>query len=190
MSGGSHEMARLRPKIVFLTLPGGETEELRDLLADHCEVIYADSLQAKDSDASYLLIPVEPGNLGLTGLGDHERDILLNSVGEALCLVTAGGKLLWGNRMFDVIDQEPNAQVLKAAHEAAVSFQGLTFSAQAEPPIVRREIEFGRDKLYELRLTPMIVDGSANYGDRAVGVLRDISHAGMVRRKIKPSPLS
>lgn len=185
MSGGSHEMARLRPKIVFLTPPGGETEELRDLLADHCEVIYADSLQAKDSDASYLLIPVDPGNLGLTGLGDHERDILLNSVGEALCLVTAGGKLLWGNRMFDVIDTELKAQVLKAAHEAAVSFQGLTFSAQAEPPIVRREIEFGTSKLYELRLTPMIVDGSTNYGDRAVGVLRDISHAGLVRRKIK-----
>ncbi len=178
-------MARLRPKIVFLTPPGGETEELRDLLADHCEVIYADSLQAKDSDASYLLIPVDPGNLGLTGLGDHERDILLNSVGEALCLVTAGGKLLWGNRMFDVIDTELKAQVLKAAHEAAVSFQGLTFSAQAEPPIVRREIEFGTSKLYELRLTPMIVDGSTNYGDRAVGVLRDISHAGLVRRKIK-----
>ncbi|MFI4871532.1 MAG: hypothetical protein ACIARQ_06945, partial [Phycisphaerales bacterium JB061] len=93
MSGGSHEMARVRPKIVFLTPPGGESDELRELLADHCEVVYADSLQQQDSDASYLLLPVDPGNLGLTGLGDHERDILLNSVGEALCLVTADGKL-------------------------------------------------------------------------------------------------
>lgn len=185
MSGGSHEMARVRPKIVFLTPPGGETEELRDILADHCEVVYADSLQQQDSDASYLLIPVDHGNLGLTGLGDHERDILLNSVGEALCLVTAGGKLLWGNRMFDVIDPELKAQVIKAAHEAAVSFQDLPFAASAEPPIIRREVEFGAQKLYELRMTPMIVDGSTNYGDRAVGVLRDITHAGMVRRKIK-----
>lgn len=178
-------MARVRPKIVFLTPPGGETEELRDILADHCEVVYADSLQQQDSDASYLLIPVDHGNLGLTGLGDHERDILLNSVGEALCLVTAGGKLLWGNRMFDVIDPELKAQVIKAAHEAAVSFQDLPFAASAEPPIIRREVEFGAQKLYELRMTPMIVDGSTNYGDRAVGVLRDITHAGMVRRKIK-----
>jgi len=185
MSGGSHEMARVRPKIVFLTPPGGETEELRDILADHCEVVYADSLQQQDSDASYLLIPVDHGNLGLTGLGDHERDILLNSVGEALCLVTAGGKLLWGNRMFDVIDQELKEQVITAAHEAAVSFQDLHFAPSAEPPIIRREIEFGAHKLYELRMTPMIVDGSTNYGDRAVGVLRDISHAGLVRRKIK-----
>lgn len=185
MSGGSHEMARVRPKIVFLTPPGGETEELRELLADHCEVIYADSLQPQDSDASYLLIPVDPGNLGLTGLGDHERDILLNSVGEALCLVTAGGKLLWGNRMFDIIDQNLKAQVIQAAHEAAVSFQDLPFSAHAEPPIIRREIEFGANKLYELRMTPMIVDGSTSYGDRAVGVLRDISHAGLIRRKLK-----
>ncbi len=167
-------MARVRPKIVFLTPPGGETEELRDILADHCEVVYADSLQQQDSDASYLLIPV-----------DHERDILLNSVGEALCLVTAGGKLLWGNRMFDVIDQELKEQVITAAHEAAVSFQDLHFAPSAEPPIIRREIEFGAHKLYELRMTPMIVDGSTNYGDRAVGVLRDISHAGLVRRKIK-----
>jgi len=178
-------MARVRPKIVFLTPPGGETEELRDILADHCEVVYADSLQQQDSDASYLLIPVDHGNLGLTGLGDHERDILLNSVGEALCLVTAGGKLLWGNRMFDVIDQELKEQVITAAHEAAVSFQDLHFAPSAEPPIIRREIEFGAHKLYELRMTPMIVDGSTNYGDRAVGVLRDISHAGLVRRKIK-----
>lgn len=185
MSGGSHEMARVRPKIVFLTPPGGEAEELRDILADHCEVVYADSLQQQDSDASYLLIPVDHGNLGLTGLGDHERDILLNSVGEALCLVTAGGKLLWGNRMFDVIDQELKEQVITAAHEAAVSFQDLHFAPSAEPPIIRREIEFGAHKLYELRMTPMIVDGSTNYGDRAVGVLRDISHAGLVRRKIK-----
>lgn len=178
-------MARVRPKIVFLTPPGGETEELRDILADHCEVVYADSLQQQDSDASYLLIPVDHGNLGLTGLGDHERDILLNSVGEALCLVTAGGKLLWGNRMFDVIDQELKELVITAAHEAAVSFQDLHFAPSAEPPIIRREIEFGAHKLYELRMTPMIVDGSTNYGDRAVGVLRDISHAGLVRRKIK-----
>lgn len=178
-------MARVRPKIVFLTPPGGEAEELRDILADHCEVVYADSLQQQDSDASYLLIPVDHGNLGLTGLGDHERDILLNSVGEALCLVTAGGKLLWGNRMFDVIDQELKEQVITAAHEAAVSFQDLHFAPSAEPPIIRREIEFGAHKLYELRMTPMIVDGSTNYGDRAVGVLRDISHAGLVRRKIK-----
>lgn len=185
MSGGFHEMARVRPKIVFLTPPGGEAEELRDILADHCEVVYADSLQQQDSDASYLLIPVDHGNLGLTGLGDHERDILLNSVGEALCLVTAGGKLLWGNRMFDVIDQELKEQVITAAHEAAVSFQDLHFAPSAEPPIIRREIEFGAHKLYELRMTPMIVDGSTNYGDRAVGVLRDISHAGLVRRKIK-----
>lgn len=178
-------MARVRPKIVFLTPPGGETAELRDLLAEHCEVVYADSLQPRDADASYLLLPVEPGNLGLTGLGDHERDILLNSVGEALCLVTAGGKLLWGNRMFDVIDQPLKELVIKAAQEAAVSFQGLPFTPQAEPPIARREIEFGTNKLYELRLTPMIVDGAAGYGDRAVGVLRDISHAGLVRRKLK-----
>ncbi|MFI4871441.1 MAG: response regulator, partial [Phycisphaerales bacterium JB061] len=105
--------------------------------------------------------------------------------GEALCLVTADGKLLWGNRMFDVIDTELKSQVIKAAQEAAVSFQDLPFAVDAESPIIRREIEFGVNKLYELRMTPMIVDGSRNYGDRAVGVLRDISHAGMIRRKIK-----
>lgn len=178
-------MARVRPKIVFLTPPGGETEELRDLLADHCEIVYADALGSKDADASYLLIPANPGSLGLTGLGDHERDVLLNSVGEALCLVTAGGKLLWGNRMFDVIDGDLKSQVLKAAQEAAVSFQALPFAPHAEPPIARREIEIGADRLYELRMTPMMVEGATSYGDRAVGVLRDISHAGMVRRKFK-----
>ncbi len=178
-------MARVRPKIVFLTSPGGETEDLRELLADHCEVVYADSLGPRDSDASYLILPADPGNLGQTGLGDHERDVLLNSVGEALCLVTADGKLLWGNRMFDSIDSDIKQEVLTAAQEAAVSFEGLEYDPKAEPPMIRREIEIGANKLYELRMAPMIVDGVTGFGDRAVGVLRDISHAGAVRRKLK-----
>lgn len=178
-------MARVRPKIVFLTPPGGGTEELRELLAEHCQVVYADSLGPRDSDADYLVIPADPGNLGQTGLGDHERDVLLNSVGEALCLVTSGGKLLWGNRMFDTIDDEIKQVVLTAAQEAAVSFQGLDYDPGAEPPIIRREFEIGDNKLYELRMAPMIVEGATEFGDRAVGVLRDISHTGIVRKKLK-----
>lgn len=178
-------MAKVRPKIVFLTPPGSGAEELRDLLAEQCEVVHADSLGPRDSDADYLVIPADPGNLGQTGLGDHERDVLLNSVGEALCLVTADGKLLWGNRMFDAVDDQIKQEVLEAAREAAVSFQGLKYDPEAEPPIIRHEIEAGEDVLFELRMAPMMAQGGTGFGDRAVGVLRDISHAGAVRRKLK-----
>ncbi|HED54610.1 MAG TPA: response regulator [Phycisphaerales bacterium] len=177
-------MARIRPKIVILAPPGGSTDELRELLREHCDVVVADSLGPQNADADFLIMPTDPGNLGLTGLGDHERDVLLNSVGEALCLVTAEGKLLWGNRMFDAVDPKTKEEVIAAASEAAVSFQKLAVEADSEPPIVRREIEIGEDRLYELRITPMVVDGTERYGDRAVGVLRDISHAGRVRKKM------
>ncbi|MEL6798086.1 MAG: hypothetical protein AAFO89_14860, partial [Planctomycetota bacterium] len=115
-------MADVKPKVVILAPRSGATEELAELLGDRLDIVFAESLGPRDADARFVITPADPSGLGDSGLGDHERDMLLGCVGEALCLVTADGKLLWSNRTFGTIQSDIRTKVIAAAAKAASSF--------------------------------------------------------------------
>jgi CheY-like chemotaxis protein len=174
-------MADVRPKIVILAPQSRATDELIELFGDRCDLVFADSVGPRDADARFIITPVDPGNLGVAGLGDHERDMLLGSLGEAVCLVTADGKLLWGNRIFGTLQSEVQSRVTAAAAKAAVSFRGRSVGTAAPQ---RQEIETDDSRLFELLFSPMRADGATVLGDRVVGVIRDITREGQARRKM------
>ncbi|MEM9167815.1 MAG: GAF domain-containing protein [Planctomycetota bacterium] len=177
-------MADVRTKIVILATPSAATRELASMLGDRCELIFADCLGPENADASFVIMPADPGSLGTTGLGDRERDTLLGSVGEAICLVTAQGKLLWGNRLFGGFDEPMQRKLIDAAARAASSFEGRPVSGTDGELLTRAEVESDEGRLYELVVTPMRSDETSACGDRAVGVVRDITEAVQAKRKI------
>ncbi|MEM8758065.1 MAG: response regulator [Planctomycetota bacterium] len=185
-------MADVRTKVIVLGSPGAETHQLEAMLGGRCDLVYAESIGPEHADASFVVTLAEPGSLGLTGLGDHERDVLLRSIGEAICLVTAGGRLLWGNAMFGGLREDVQQTVIAAAAEAAASFQGRPASTGSGPESSedrrthrwRGQLECGSGRVYELQATPMHTHGASQYGDRAVGIVRDITETEQAKRKI------
>lgn len=177
-------MADVRTKIVILAPRSVETDRLESLLGDRCDIVYADSLGPQDADAAFVITAADPGNLGTTGLGDHERDMLLSSVGEAICLVTANGKLLWGNRMFGRLEEEVKGLVTSAAGKAALSFRGRPVAKDLAVASQTVKLESGSGRLFALRVSPMHAEGAEQYGDRVVGVIQDITKAEQARLKM------
>ncbi|MEO1583805.1 MAG: response regulator [Planctomycetota bacterium] len=177
-------MADVRPKVVILASRSDATQELAELLGDRLDIAFADCLGPKDADASFVITPADPGGLGTSGLGDHERDMLLGCVGEAICLVTADGKLLWSNRIFGTIQTDIRAKVTAAAAKAATSFLGKTVVDDRNLPVVRVVVESDAGRVYEVRISPMVGEGAQTMGDRAVGVIRDITSESQFKQKM------
>ncbi len=177
-------MADVKPKVVILAPRTGATEELAELLGDRLDIVYAESLGPKDADATFVITPADPSGLGNSGLGDHERDMLLGCVGEAICLVTANGKLLWSNRTFGIIQSDVRTRVTTAAAKAAASFFGKDIADHRHPPMNRVIIESNEGRVFELRISPMIGEGATIMGDRVVGVIRDITSESQFKQKM------
>ncbi|MEN1704900.1 MAG: response regulator [Planctomycetota bacterium] len=177
-------MADVKPKVVILAPQTGAIQELEELLGDRIDIVHAESLGPKDADARYVITPADPSGLGTSGLGDHERDMLLGCVGEALCLVTADGKLLWSNRTFGTIQSDMRTRVISAAAKAAASFLGKQIDDRKHPPMQRVVIESAEGRVFELRISPMLAEGAAEMGDRVVGVIRDITSESQFKQKM------
>ncbi|MEL6498331.1 MAG: response regulator [Planctomycetota bacterium] len=177
-------MADVKPKVVILAPQTGAIQELEELLGDRIDIVHAESLGPKDADARYVITPADPSGLGTSGLGDHERDMLLGCVGEALCLVTADGKLLWSNRTFGTIQSDMRTSVISAAAKAAASFLGKQIDDRKHPPMQRVVIESAEGRVFELRISPMLAEGAAEMGDRVVGVIRDITSESQFKQKM------
>ncbi len=177
-------MADVRPKVVILAPRTDATSELAELLGDRLDIVFAESLGPRDADAAYVITPADPARLGDSGLGDHERDMLLGCVGEAICLVTADGKLLWSNRTFGTIQSEVRARVTAAAAEAAASFLGQTINEDHPAPMRRVVLESDDGRVHELRISPMVGEGPQIIGDRVVGVIRDITSESQFKQKM------
>lgn len=177
-------MADVKPKVVILAPRSGATEELAELLGDRLDIVFAESLGPRDADARFVITPADPSGLGDSGLGDHERDMLLGCVGEALCLVTADGKLLWSNRTFGTIQSDIRTKVIAAAAKAASSFLRGTIADHKHPPMQRVVIESDDGRVFELRISPMVGEGASTMGDRVVGVIRDITSESQFKQKM------
>ena len=177
-------MADVKPKVVILAPRTGATEELEELLGDRLDIVFAESLGPRDADARFVITPADPGGLGNSGLGDHERDMLLGCVGEAICLVAADGKLLWSNRTFGTIQTDIRKKVTAAAAKAASSFLGQPIADHKHSPMQRIVIESNEGRVHELRISPMVGEGAQTMGDRVVGVIRDITSESQFKQKM------
>jgi CheY-like chemotaxis protein len=178
-------MADVRPKIVILAAHSRATEELAELLSDRCDVVFSEGLGPAEADAVFVIQPADPGKLGPNGLGDHERDTLLDSLPEAICLVTAEGKQLWGNPAFDGLPRDIQKRSTAAAAKAAASFRGRRVETPGMPEPLRSELAHEDGRIFELLCSPMKTAEASRLGDRALGVVRDITEASRVREKLR-----
>ena len=127
---------------------------------------------------------------------DEQAQVLLNAIGEGVCLADSAGRVLWANRFFTQLDAGPRRQISDAMRSAGELFTSLNHEQQSDTPACKFEVtceESGR--VYELFVTPAPSRGSewgdigedeslrgqaehraaAHGAERIAGVVRDVT---------------
>jgi CheY-like chemotaxis protein/putative methionine-R-sulfoxide reductase with GAF domain/PAS domain-containing protein len=172
---------------------GGVTDA--DLTARVAAVLRSSGLDARHADESDI-DSVSPD-------GPSQAEVLLDAIGEGVCLVDPRGRVLWENRYFATLEPELRARAEERLREASVGFAQMASNEVRHP---RRYTLSSADERswYELLVAPAPArptvggdigeresdraaadDRAARIGsERVVGVLRDVTAAHRSEAKL------
>jgi CheY-like chemotaxis protein len=89
----------------------------------------------------------------------RQSTMLLDAIGEGVCLYREGGELIWNNAAFDGLDQAVKSKMSRAARHAFGYFEqrASAIAAGKAPPIKRYTLSFSRRRrYYEVRMWPVL----------------------------------
>ena len=130
--------------------------------------------------------------------GGDQAELLLEAIGEGVCLADRDGTVLWSNGFYSSIDEASREEIGVCLREACGLFDQHLASraagrvgADVEPGVNRFEIEApDSDTIYELEVTSADTVSEAPTGDRPIGVhrmavvVRDITSSRRAMRKL------
>ncbi len=126
--------------------------------------------------------------------GGDQAELLLQAIGEGVCLADREGSVLWSNRFFGEIDESSRAEIAVCLREARDWFdqhRARSTWREGGAEVCRFEVEASEaERVYELEITPADVggsraeDGSPARVDRMAVVVRDITAARRSMRKL------
>lgn len=176
-------MGRGRPKLLIIGGPHVPAGQLSAELAERYDVVVADSAHGVEElcEGGVEAVLVSPDELApLRGeLGAEPAIVLLNAIGEGVCLVGPDAGVVWANDRFCAFDETVRARVIAVCREAR------EFIAKADPsskPTCKFDIEPEETRShYEVFVSP--ADLSTGSGHVAA-VVRDVSKRVRMERKI------
>lgn len=125
---------------------------------------------------------------------DDQARLLLDAIGEGVCLADRQGRVLWSNGFFQRIDQASRDEIGVCLCEARDWFDHHQGSSRRRRPsagseVCRFEVEAtGSELIYEVEITPARVrrddDGSGTQVERMAVVVRDITGPRRSMRKL------
>lgn len=167
---------------------GGEAEERAGL----------ERLAKALADGGYETELIDACDLKPGRPGGDQAELLLEAIGEGVCLADREGVVLWSNGFYSSIDKASLDEIGVCLREARGLFdQHLAarasgrVGADVEPGVNRFEIEAGdSDTIYELEVTSADTASDAPTGDMPIGVhrmavvVRDITASRRAMRKL------
>ncbi|MBL8991585.1 MAG: GAF domain-containing protein [Phycisphaerae bacterium] len=169
-------------------LPGAnvQAQQVQGLLAGRYDVVVADgsdafallrsqAVQAVIADTGTYL-PLERHLVG------HQSNVLLNALGEGVCLADSDGQVVWGNPRFLGYDPQTRARIGAACRQAAkVLFDGQP--VESRPANSRRYEVASADesKFYEVMVSPIAAEGGARH---VAAVVWDATAVRRTQRKM------
>lgn len=203
MSGGPERTAMTtpsRPKLLVLGGPTVDPSAVGRSLGDQFEVVTTTPQQAVQQLGTMQAAAV------LADAGDFlplERDlvarqsaILLNAIGEGVCLCADNGRVLWSNAVFDRMEDRVRKRVTAACRHALDRFTAE--SKEKESAVFRPRrytLAFNKlEKFYDATITPVLPEmlsdaprqpGTPRVITQVVAVVRDVTARRMMQRKIE-----
>lgn len=194
-------MADTKPKLLLidghLAAPGQDAPDgaaLQRALGEMFEVVTSDAAGAlghlRGSGIGAVMAPAAdflPINRQIVQV---QAGVLLNALGEGVCLADAEGQVLWGNTEFTAYSSQTQARIGAVCRQAAK--MGGEAGASGGGSGARRKFDIagdGDNRFYEV-LVSAVGDGAgsageaAQWGERMVAVVRDVSALRRTQQKM------
>ncbi len=178
-----------KPRI--LALAGKITRDHRvdEILRDHFDVDVFDSMEdalAKLRHQTYHAVIADVGDfLPLErGLVDQQSSLVLNTIGEGVCIVDATGKCTWSNNQMKSFSPQVFEEVKQICCQAWSMFSKQR-AIPGDRPVQRSRkftIHADADRYYEVMTSP-VVDGRGE-AKRVVAVVWDATSGKRLQQKI------
>lgn len=188
-----------RPKLLILRTPAVQASGIREAIDDHFEIIETSPEEALRT------LEREGCGIVVSGAGDFvplERELLgdrsemlLNSIGEGVCLFDRQGLVVWQNERFKQFRAQVGRRLTAAVMEALKHFEDALArrgaegaSGDAKPLKPRRGylVLSRTDKYFECLISP-VMSGDGAGAERVVrvaAVVRDVTNRERTQRKI------
>lgn len=173
-----------RQTVIVSLAPGDDPGGIADALARDATLVRAplrdvERLMAQES-AGAVVLDARSFERLCTGLRQESDHALLGSVGEGICVVDAGGELVWANDRFTQLDEATRQRCLECCNEAAGSFD------VGGVGVVGRKfaVDGGGERHYELIVSPVFSPDGDGSVTRVIALLWDITSSHRSRQKI------
>lgn len=184
-----------RPRLLVVGNTGIDSAEIARALGSTYEVV------PTSPDQALTVLATQHVQAILAAADDFlplERDlvtrhstILLNAIGEGVCLCSEGGRQLWSNELFRRFDARVRRRITAACRHAVDRFNvgpraGATLDESRRPR--RYSMAFRKiNKYYDAVITPVIPDAASGVTRirQVVAVVRDVSTKRLMQQKIE-----
>lgn len=118
-------MGQARPKLWMVGTPGLPLDELKQRLGDTFDIVSVPPAPLTDmgADGSPALLLVSPADVRKLAAAPAAASSLLDTLGQGVCLLRAGGEIVWSNTKFLRYDEVTRARIAAAAGEALEHFR-------------------------------------------------------------------
>jgi CheY-like chemotaxis protein len=191
------EQRRLdRPKLLIVEGSGFDASEAEKILEDRFEIVRTTPGEAmnslRSSDARVILaatgdfLPLERSILM------NQSSMMLNSIGEGVCLINRNAEIVWANERFTRYQQLISRDLAELARKTLSSFDESLPSDDADEPPQPERLSFkaeDEDRYFDCLVTPFF-DSTAAPGDSGpkvthlVVALRDITSRELLRSQM------
>ncbi len=180
------------PKLLVLGTEPDELAALRDVLGDRFELIRADPAEAGDAiereGCAAVLAAAETFRPLERHLAAHQAAVLLEAIGEGVCLTDRDGRVVWSNARFRSFQSVLRQRLADICEPAVRHFDRVCVDLPEDrpAPTKRYNLSLRRSQRYfECLITP-VLDRSASTArvSHLAIVLRDVTSRDRTQRKI------
>jgi CheY-like chemotaxis protein len=193
----SAEQRRLdRPRLLLVVGPGFDANGVEDALGDRFEVVRAASEEAMDrlrSSGARVILAATGDFLPLErAILMHQSSMMLNAIGEGVCLINRSGEIVWANDRFQRYQKVIAQDLSDLARKTLASFDRAVPSPDSDELPQPERLSFKaeeEDRYFDCLVTPFFGSDSVVADDQPgvthlVVALRDITARELLRSQM------
>ncbi|MBK7404645.1 MAG: response regulator [Phycisphaerales bacterium] len=166
-------MSLPKPKLLIIGGPGVPAEELSRYLGQRFDIVVGPPGSAASHLREEDIQAVVAESCELQEMAAHPATLLLNAIGEGVCLVGLDGSEVWSNERFRSLPETTRARVRVCIEEAAGALFPRGETLATPGPTCKFELSDPRDQLaHEVFI---VAAGEPKIAPRLAVVVRDVS---------------
>jgi CheY-like chemotaxis protein/PAS domain-containing protein len=181
-------MGSPRTKLLILSGPHVDPDAVDEALAGAFQVIRAspeEALETLEREGCQAILAEAGDYVALErDLVGRQSSMLLDAIGEGVCLWHSSGRVLWANRLFREYDNAVQRRIERACARGAERFLARNADAEAGLPMRMRVDLEKRGLHFEAMVSPVRTEHENGSGALVVAVVRDVSSPVKLERRI------